>query len=195
MRLPRSLKFDQSRKDFAGAGHFRGQRTSRVPVWTSGGDGGVHELSRRRWSSQPGRRAGAQRSRAAGVEIWWRLHPEERRAGQVTPPDGRSYLALPKPYPTATVLAHAEMFRTFTAVRGFRNHPGPARLAALSGGKDLPSKTASVVPQRREALALGSRSRTITDRAGDTGSAAFRRGSWRPQRLGARAKQRGLPRD
>ena len=73
---------------------------------------------------------------------------------------GEGYLALPKPYPTATVLAHAEIIPpVHVAIRGDFRNPGPPVQpgfpAALSDGKDLPEPAQKpFVPQRRKALAL-----------------------------------------
>ena len=73
---------------------------------------------------------------------------------------GESYVALPEPYPEATVLAHTEVMPTVhVAIRGdFRNlgpevHPGLPTI--LSDGKDIPEPAEGpFVPQRRKALAL-----------------------------------------
>jgi hypothetical protein len=73
---------------------------------------------------------------------------------------GEVYVALPAPYPTATVLAQGEIRRdVHVATRGdFRNpgeKVGPGFPAVLSDGKDLPEPAGKTfVPPRRKALAL-----------------------------------------
>ncbi len=87
--------------------------------------------------------------------------PEERAAREkLLLKLGEAYVALPKPYPTATVLAHSEIIpETHVAIRGdFRNpgdRVGPGFPTVLCEGRDLPEPSERpFVPQRRKALAL-----------------------------------------
>jgi mono/diheme cytochrome c family protein len=73
---------------------------------------------------------------------------------------GEAYVALPKPYGTATVLGHSEIIPDiFIAVRGdFRNKGEcvtPGFPAVLAGGAEIAEPAGKpFVPQRRKALAL-----------------------------------------
>src|SRR5712692_3036815 len=89
------------------------------------------------------------------------LTPEERdERRQLIQKLGEAYLKAPSRYPSATVLAHAEMVpEVHIALRGdFRSkgeNVGPGFPSVLSSGEDLPeSSERPFVPQRRKALAL-----------------------------------------